>query len=110
MNKDTGFKIKKLREAENISQAEMAHHLEISQSYLSKIENGFVEKIDFKLIQKISTFFNKNVLYFYGKKNDGIPENNLEFDTILKNIFKNQEQINHLVEIQNNLILQLVNK
>jgi len=35
-----GFKIKKLREEKNISQEELAYQLNISQSKLSKIENG----------------------------------------------------------------------
>ncbi|AYN00858.1 helix-turn-helix domain-containing protein [Chryseobacterium sp. 3008163] len=35
-----GFKLKKLRESKNISQEELAEELDISQSKLSKIENG----------------------------------------------------------------------
>ncbi len=38
--KDIGFRIKKLREERNISQEELAVQLSISQSKLSKIENG----------------------------------------------------------------------
>lgn len=38
--KDLGFKIKKLREEKNMSQEELAIQLNISQSKLSKIENG----------------------------------------------------------------------
>jgi len=37
---DLGFKIKKLREDRNMSQEELAIQLNISQSKLSKIENG----------------------------------------------------------------------
>ncbi len=37
---DIGFRIKKLREEKNLSQEELAVQLCISQSKLSKIENG----------------------------------------------------------------------
>ncbi|MDH6254248.1 DNA-binding Xre family transcriptional regulator [Chryseobacterium sp. H1D6B] len=58
MNKhDLGFQIKKLRERKNISQGKMAGHLEISQSKLSKIENGKIKKVDFILMEKICRFF-----------------------------------------------------
>lgn len=52
-----GFKIKKLRESHNISQELLAQALQISQSKLSKIENGRIKKIDFILIQKICDKF-----------------------------------------------------
>ena len=43
-NLDIGFKIKKLREEKNLSQEQLANLLEISQSKLSKIENGRLKK------------------------------------------------------------------
>lgn len=52
-----GFKIKKLRESCNISQELLAQALQISQSRLSKIENGRIKKIDFILMQKICDKF-----------------------------------------------------
>lgn len=54
---DLGFKIKKLREEKNISQEQAAEQLQISQSKLSKIENGRISKIDFLLITQISKLF-----------------------------------------------------
>lgn len=42
-----GFKIKKLREEMNLSQSKLADYLEITQSELSKIENGIAKKIDY---------------------------------------------------------------
>ncbi|WP_449401347.1 helix-turn-helix domain-containing protein [Chryseobacterium wanjuense] len=44
MNNSIGFKIKKLREQKDMSQEDLAFQLDISQSYLSKLENGSVEK------------------------------------------------------------------
>ena len=56
-NIDIGFKIKKLREEKNLSQEQLANLLEISQSKLSKIENGRLKKIEMKLVLK----FCKNI-------------------------------------------------
>ena len=54
---DIGFRIKQLREQKNISQEQLANLLEISQSKLSKIENGKLKKIEMKLVLK----FCKNI-------------------------------------------------
>lgn len=51
-----GFKIKKLRESHNISQEELALRLGISQSKLSKIENGRL-KTRFPLLVKVFIVF-----------------------------------------------------
>ena len=56
-NIDIGFKIKKLREETNPSKEQLANLLEISQSKLSKIENGKLKKIEMKLVLK----FCKNI-------------------------------------------------
>ena len=64
MSNTIGFKIKRLREQKNLSQEDMAHQLDISQSYLSKIENGAIEKIDFLFMQKVSDFFKVEPQYF----------------------------------------------
>jgi transcriptional regulator with XRE-family HTH domain len=59
-----GFKIKKLREELNLSQIQLAQELKISQSELSKIENGQVKKVDFLLMVKILNFFEKDISFF----------------------------------------------
>ena len=110
MKKIIGLKIKNLREQQKISQEDLAFNLEISQSYLSKIENGFIEKIDFILIQKIILFFQIDLQYFLKEKNNDSTKENTSYENILVRIKKNQEQINKLVELQNNLIFQLINQ
>ena len=55
-NIEIGFKIKKLREEKNLSQEQLANLLEISQSKLSKIENGRIKKIEINLILKLCKF------------------------------------------------------
>jgi transcriptional regulator with XRE-family HTH domain len=59
-----GFKIKKLREELNLPQMQLANELQVSQSELSKIENGQVKKIDFLLMVKVLNFFGKDISFF----------------------------------------------
>ena len=54
---DIGFRIKQLREQKNLSQEQLANLLDISQSKISKIENGRLKKIEMKLVLK----FCKNI-------------------------------------------------
>ena len=54
--KNLGFRIKQLREERDISQEELAHQLNISQSKLSKIENGRL-KVSLILLINIFRFF-----------------------------------------------------
>ncbi|MHC0444060.1 helix-turn-helix domain-containing protein [Flavobacterium sp. 3-218] len=63
-----GFKIKKLREENNLSQSLLADQLGISQSELSKIENGRTKKIDIYLMIKICKCFNKSLDFFTPEK------------------------------------------
>lgn len=53
---DLGFKLRKLRENNGVSQHALAIDLEISQSKVSKIENG-TEKITLPYFIKISKYF-----------------------------------------------------
>ncbi|UFH31674.1 helix-turn-helix domain-containing protein [Chryseobacterium sp. C-71] len=64
MSKKIGLKVKKLREENGISQEDLAYNLEVSQSYLSKIENGLIKRIDFYFIQNISKYFKIDLQYF----------------------------------------------
>ena len=64
-NIDIGFKIKKLREEKNLSQEQLANLLEISQSKLSKIENGRLKKIEMKLVLKFCKSIDINLYDFF---------------------------------------------
>lgn len=59
-----GYKIRKLRITNNLSQPELSNLLGISQPTLCNIESGDRKKIDFCLIQKICVVFNKDLNYF----------------------------------------------
>ncbi len=123
MNNSVGFKIKKLREQKEMSQEDLAFRLDVSQSYLSKIENGSIEKLDFIFMQKIADFFKVEPQYFL--EGDTIVNNNVETsnnsaigniptvnntlnENLLRNVLTNQEQINQLMEMQNKLIQKLL--
>ena len=88
MKKIIVLKVKNLREQQKISQEDLAFNLEISQSYLSKIENGFIEKIDFILIQKIILFFQIDLQYFLKEKNNDSTKENVSYENILVRIKK----------------------
>lgn len=64
-NLDIGFKIKKLREEKNLSQEQLVNLLEISQSKLSKIENGRLKKIEMKLVLKFCKSIDINLDDFF---------------------------------------------
>ncbi|KQT24121.1 hypothetical protein ASG22_08885 [Chryseobacterium sp. Leaf405] len=126
MNNGIGFKIKKLREQQSISQEDLAHQLDISQSYLSKIESGTIEKLDFIFMQRVAEFFKIEPQYFL---DDQIVQNNSDnnhnsavgniystvtihnsiAEEVLKNLVQNQEQISQLMEMQSKLIEKLLN-
>ena len=67
--------IKKLREEKKLSQPELANMLNISQSDLSKIENGRTKKIDFQLMDKVCKEFDVDFDYFM---NPNSQINNIE--------------------------------
>ncbi|UOU98413.1 helix-turn-helix transcriptional regulator [Chryseobacterium daecheongense] len=115
-----------MREQKNISQEDMAFQLDISQSYLSKIENGAIEKLDFVFMQKVADFFKVEPQYFLEgdtiindietSNNSAVGyissltiNNNVDGD-LFKSLIQNQEQISKLVELQNKLIEKLLNK
>lgn len=124
MNNSVGFKIKKLREQKEMSQEDLAFQLEVSQSYLSKIENGSIEKLDFIFMQKVAEFFKVEPQYFL--EGDTIINNNVETsnnssvgnvgDTninnvdvdLFKSVMQNQQQITQLMEMQNKLIEKML--
>lgn len=125
MNSSVGFKIKKLREQKEISQEDLAFRLDVSQSYLSKIENGAIEKLDFMFMQKVADFFKVEPQYFLEgdtfindvENNNGMLVNNFNnangvvnnvSEDLLKNVLNNQHQINQLMEMQNKLIEKLL--
>ncbi len=59
-----GFNIKKLRVEKNFSQSYLAHELKISQSELSKIENNQIKKIDYLFLERLCSFFKKEINFF----------------------------------------------
>lgn len=127
MNKSIGYKIKELREQKNISQENLALQLDVSQSYLSKIENGTIEKLDFLFMQKIAEFFKVEPQYFlddqvfqnivdnnhssaFGNPYSTITINNTFADELVKSLVQNQEQMSQLMEMQNKLIESLLKR
>ncbi|MDQ0593301.1 transcriptional regulator with XRE-family HTH domain [Chryseobacterium ginsenosidimutans] len=115
-----------MREQKEISQEDLAFQLDVSQSYLSKIENGAIEKLDFIFMQKVAEFFKVEPQYFLegdtiinnnvdtsnnssvGNIGDTNINNNVDED-LFKSVMQNQQQISQLMEMQNKLIEKLLN-
>jgi transcriptional regulator with XRE-family HTH domain len=72
-----GFKIKQLRENKNLTQEELALDLATSQSHISKIENGSLEKIDFLFMHKVCEYFGVDFNYFMESQvqNNNVKQN-----------------------------------
>lgn len=98
MNRGIGFKIKRHREQKSISQEDLAHQLDVSQSYLSKIKSGTIEKLDFLFMKKTSDFFKVEPQYFL---DDQIVQNNSDNKIyFLSNSFNtNREYCNRILFI-----------
>jgi len=73
-----GNKIRKLREMKKMTQNELALQLGISQPTLFNIEMDYPQKIDFFLMDKICTIFDKDFSYF---ANDNLITNNIKENT-----------------------------
>lgn len=63
-NKIIGKNIKKFRKERGYDQLELAEKLDISNSYLSKIENGKTVP-SFAMLERFAEFFNKDRSYFF---------------------------------------------
>lgn len=125
MNHGIGFKIKRLREQKEISQEDLAFQLNVSQSYLSKIENGTIEKLDFIFMQRVADYFKVEPKYFLedqivqnnsdnnhnsavGNIYSTVTINNNIDEDLFKTIMQNHEQISQLMEMQNKLIEKML--
>ena len=106
MNNSIGFKIKKLREAKDLSQDELAFLLQTSQGNISKIESDTIEKLDFLFMQKVCEFFQVDFKYFL---DENVSQINKETTSSAISIYGNPtvnnnfpdivlEQVKYLVE------------
>lgn len=67
-----GKKIKELRKSLGLSQLEFSKVIGISRSYLGDIETGRKKKVDFSIIDKISSISGKPTSYFLSEKEEKI--------------------------------------
>jgi len=74
----------------------MADKLGISQGTLCKIENGFVDKVDFVLMNKICNFFKVDLQYFL--EEDSFSQTNTNNKNSAISIFGNPTVNNNFPE------------
>ncbi|MBW1657276.1 helix-turn-helix domain-containing protein [Flavobacterium quisquiliarum] len=88
-----GFQIKRLREENSLSQSRLADELGITQSELSKIENGRSKKIDIYFMLKVCNYFNKKLDFFVNKRMERENEDNFDIETSSEIIIYELEKI-----------------
>lgn len=109
MNQDIGAKIKKVRTEKNIKQEELAHFLNITQSTLSKMENGNT-LITFEQIINIAAYTKTPIHDFFPDNLTHLQQINFRMELQdLQNDLLYQKELNaQLLKRIQNLEKQLV--
>ena len=68
-----GEVIRTLRKQNHLTQKELAAKMEVKEGAVSKWEQGYVENIPRKTIEKMASLFNVNPCYLMGFSNDPNP-------------------------------------
>ena len=96
MNENLSKYIKNNREQKNISQRELARKVKIDNSYISRIENGEIQKPTFNLLKKIADVLDVSILELLkiaGYKETEIMHYMIEINNIYDNpLIKNINQ------------------
>lgn len=80
-----GYRVKKLRIENKLTQKELADKIGTSHSTLSKIESGFKENADKKVLLRIADLFDVSIDYLFGKtKSPDIHDAEEEFASRLE--------------------------
>ncbi|ELD8124351.1 helix-turn-helix transcriptional regulator, partial [Staphylococcus pseudintermedius] len=100
-----GDNIKKIRKEKNITQSQLARSLEISQSYLSDLENNR-KNLGIKTIEKIAKKLNVSVAYLTsGNKMLGDLTDDEINEQFSKLRFKlNRDNANREINLKSNLL------
>jgi len=85
MNKNKiGNQLKALRKAKNLTTQELADKVSISQSYLSRFENGRANP-DIEMLESILTALGTNLSSFFASELEDMPEDLIQLlDTVKK--------------------------
>lgn len=67
-----GKKVKELRKSLGLSQVEFSKIIGISRSYLGDIETGRKKKVDFSVLDRISSISGKPTSYFLSERDEEI--------------------------------------
>ncbi len=120
-----GTKLNKLRTGKNLTQAQIAERLHISQNAYNKWESD-KSKPAMENLMKIADFYETDVYDLLDEtsivqnntdravgnihNNNTVTINNTFSDELIESIIKNQHDINKLVEAQSKLIESLLKK
>ena len=109
LDKQIGEKLRKLREAKNLTTREVAEAIGITHSYVSRIENGKAPSLD--KLKKLCDFYGVDVSFLFGDKKeptDGLKNLGVEWIAFAEDM--NEKDISP-EEIKNTLsMLKLLKK
>ena len=106
------IKLRKLREQEKSSQADVADELQVSQTAYNKWETGSA-KPSLENIIKLCNYYNIGIADLLDDNFKILSEdiNRKEIrinEDVVKRIIENQEKLIELTEIQNNILVQIL--
>jgi len=106
------IKLRKLREQEKSSQAEVADELQVSQTAYNKWETGSA-KPSLENIIKLCNYYNIGIADLLDDNfkilSDDINRKEIRItEEVIQNIIKNQERLIELTEIQNGILIQIL--
>ncbi|MCT4295916.1 helix-turn-helix transcriptional regulator [Elizabethkingia anophelis] len=106
------IKIRKLRDREKVSQAEVADELQVSQAAYNKWETGSTMP-SLENIIKLCNYYNIGIAELLDDNfkilSDDINKKGIRInEDFVKRIFQNQEKLIELTEIQNGILIQIL--
>lgn len=111
MQYNFGHIIRKIRLVKNIKQEELAYHLQIKQSTLSKMENG-KHKISLEIIINITNYTKSSIHEFFHDDSHQLEQLNfkLQLQVLLDELRVQKENNKQLINIINDLEKKLFEK
>jgi transcriptional regulator with XRE-family HTH domain len=100
--KEIGKKIQQAREERGLTQVELAQTLGITQAALSNYELG-KRRLYLHQIEEIARFLSKDLEYFIGSNDEGVPESRLDVSSLQDKIIScikgmNEDELRGLSE------------
>lgn len=98
-NNKIGIQLRALRKSKNISTQELADKVSVSQSYISKFENGR-SKPDIEMLENILKALDTNLSSFFASELEDMPEDLIQLMNTVKTLSPEaRRKLNEFLEI-----------